>query len=270
MASAFWAGIGEVRWEPTEKRVRAVIGGQAIVDTTAARLVWEPRRIVPSYAVPESAISGELAPSALASESDRPVLDPGVPFSAHTSEGEGLDLRIGETTLEGAAFRPAAPDLAGYVILDFRSFEEWYDEDEPLVAHPRDPFKRIDALRSSRHVRIEDDGMVLAESSRPVLLFETHLPTRVYIPREDLIAEPLDSDRRTYCAYKGEAEYFSFAVEGAILRDIAWIYRDPLLDAQPVKDMVAFFNEGVDVIIDGERRERPVTPFSREFREETV
>jgi len=269
------SGIGELRYEPTAKRVRATLGGGVVVDSTRAILVWEPRRIVPSYAVPESDIHGELAPSS-ASGSDgeleagsplpdvfaRPVLDPSVPFSAHTAGGEAVDVRANGETSPGAGLRLADPDLAGYVLLDFPAFDGWTEEDEPIVGHPRDPFHRIDVLTSSRHVQLELDGQVLAESSRPMLLFETMLPVRYYLPREDVSAELVPSDTHTYCAYKGRASYWSASVGGRLVPDLAWAYPEPLNDASRVRDLVAFFNERVDVVLDGQRSERPITPWS--------
>src|SRR6266566_3864526 len=161
------SGFGELRHEPTAKRIQAVLGGATVVDSTRAVLVWEPRRIVPSSAVR--------------------VLDPRVPFTVHSTAGEAVDLRAAGLVRAGAGFRPADPDLAGLVILDFGAFDAWYEEDELNVAHPRDPFHRIDVLSSSRHVSLELDGQVLAQSSRPMLLFETMLPTRYYLPREDIV-----------------------------------------------------------------------------------
>ena len=269
------SGIGELRYEPTAKRVRATLGGGTVVDSTRAVLVWEPRRIVPSYAVPADDIHGELVPSAAPTTDGelvagsplpdvfaRPVLDPSVPFSAHTAEGEAVDVQAsGESSL-GAGLRLADPDLAGYVVLDFPAFDGWSEEDEPIVGHPRDPFHRIDVLASSRHLRLELDGQVLAESSRPMLLFETMLPVRYYLPREDIRAELVPSDTRTYCAYKGQASYWSASAGGRLIPDLAWTYREPLTDASRVGGLVAFFNERVDVVLDGQRSERPVTPWS--------
>jgi uncharacterized protein (DUF427 family) len=245
------------------------------VDSTRAVLVWEPRRVVPSYAVPAADIHAELVPSAAPTTDGelaagrplpdvfaRPVLDPSVPFSAHTTRGEAVDVRAnGETSL-GAGLRLADPDLAGYVVLDFRAFDGWSEEDEPIVGHPRDPFHRIDVLASSRHLRLELDGEVLAESSRPMLLFETMLPVRYYLPREDVRAELLPSDTHTYCAYKGQAWYWSASVGGRLVPDLAWTYREPLTDASRVGGLIAFFNERVDVVVDGQRSERPITPWS--------
>ena len=157
-----------------------------------------------------------------------------------------------------AAFRPDDLDLTGYVTFDFSAFE-WREEDEPIVAHPHDPFKRIDILASSRHVRVEWEGRLLAESSRPLLLFETLLPVRFYLPRADVVVDLEPTDTVSYCAYKGRASYFSVPDGPA---DVAWTYHQPLREAEPVTDRIAFFNERVDVIVDGRRRERPVTPWS--------
>jgi uncharacterized protein (DUF427 family) len=134
------------------------------------------------------------------------------------------------------------------------------------VGHPRDPFHRIDVLASSRHLRLELDGHVLAESSRPMLLFETMLPVRYYLPRGDVRAKLVRSDTHTYCAYKGKASYWSANVGGRLVPDLAWTYREPLTDASRVGGLIAFFNERVDVVLDGQRSERPVTPWSPEPR----
>jgi uncharacterized protein (DUF427 family) len=253
--------LGSLRYEPIEKRIRATAGDATVVDTIRARLVWEPKRVVPSYAVPEADVAGEIVPGGDgAAEPEqppmlagRPVYDPSVPFAVHTAPGEPV-------TVAGAqGFRPADPELAGYVVLDFKGFDAWYEEDERNVSHPRDPFHRIDIVHSSRHVRVELDGETLAESSRPYLLFETGLPPRYYLPPEDVRTDRLArSDTRTACAYKGQASYW--AADG---RDVAWFYPEPLREAAEVTGRIAFFNERVDIVVDGERLERPVTPWSR-------
>jgi uncharacterized protein (DUF427 family) len=264
--------LDTLRYEPTAKRVRAAVGGEPVADTCDARLIWEPRRVVPTYAVPITALTAQLVPAGAESGADenvgarlpaissRPILDPTVPFSAHSCAGTAFDVIAGQERRAAAAFRPDDPDLGGYVIHDFAAFE-WLDEDEPVVSHPHDPFSRIEVLRSSRHVRVELDGRLLAESSRPMLLFETLLPVRFYLPRED-VAVPLESsETSTYCAYKGRASYFSVP-DGP--RDVAWTYREPLHDAEPVRDRVCFFDEHLDVIVDGKRRDRPITPWTAE------
>jgi uncharacterized protein (DUF427 family) len=275
MRSLFAAGLGELRHEPIAKRIRAVLDGRTVVETSRAVLVWEPRRIVPSYAVPADDITAELTPvdpvetdtpgttgARLPELSALPVLDPSVPFAVHSTDGRAVDLRAGEQERPGAGFRPADTDLDGYVVLDFRAFDAWYEEDQPNVAHPRDPFHRIEVLSSSRHIRVELDGQVLAESSRPKLLFETMLPTRYYLPSEDIRCELTRTSKRTWCAYKGQASYWSARVGVHFLPDIGWTYHQALHDATQVQGLIAFFNERLDIIVDGERAERPITPWS--------
>jgi uncharacterized protein (DUF427 family) len=270
------AELGSLRHEPTEKRIRATLAGQTVIDSTRALLVWEPKRVVPTYAVPLDDVDGEIG-AAPADDSaavrpdgipamgaprlgDRVVLDPSVAFSVHTTAGESLTIRARGGEAEAAAFRPSDPALEQFVLLDFDAFDAWYEEDERNLAHPRDPFHRIDIVHSSRHVRVELDGTTLAESNRPCLLFEPPLPVRYYLPREDVRTDLLEpSDTRTACAYKGEASYFALPGAG----DVAWTYVQPLREASEVTGRVAFFNEHVDILVDGEPLERPVTPWSR-------
>jgi uncharacterized protein (DUF427 family) len=262
--------LDTLRHEPIEKRIRALLGGRTVIDSTSALLVWEPKRVVPSYAVRVDDIDGEL--SACASEppaagaidaprlAGRPVFDPSIPFSVHTSEGEPLTIHAAGADREAAAFRPSDMDLSGYVVVDFDAFDTWLEEDERNVAHPRDPFHRIDVVHSSRRVRVEHDGEVLAESSDAHFLFEPPLPVRYYLPPEDVRTELLrPSDTKTFCAYKGQASYWSLEGED----DVVWSYPEPLRDAADVAGRLAFFNERVDIVVDGRRLERPVTPWSR-------
>jgi uncharacterized protein (DUF427 family) len=275
--AALTSGLGGLRHEPIGKRIRGESAGDVVVDSTHAVLVWEPRRVVPSYAVPEADVRAELGAGRavaraaddvglrLADVSSRPVLDPSIPFAVHTADGEVVDVATpAGRTLAGAGFRIADEDLPGYVVLDFDAFDAWYEEDVPTVAHPRDPYHRVDAFPSSRSVRLELDGEVLAESERPVLLFESMLPTRFYLPRADVRVELAPSTTTSTCAYKGQASYWSPVVGGRTVPDLAWSYEHPLREAEPVRGMVCFFDERVDVLLDGVRRERPVTPWSRD------
>lgn len=252
--------LDTLRYQPTAKRIRVCLGGEPVVDTCDAVLVWEPRRVVPTYAVPRAALEAQLVPAGADSGDDEipGFLDPSVPFTTHTCPGTGYDVIAGEETGSSAAFQPDDPDLAGYLILDFATFE-WREEDEQIVGHPHDPFHRIDILASSRHIRIELDGTVLADSARAMLLFETMLPTRCYLPREDVCAGLVLSDTVSYCAYKGRASYYSLPGGPA---DLAWTYHEPRHEAEPVRDRICFFDERVDVVVDGRRTDRPVTPWS--------
>jgi uncharacterized protein (DUF427 family) len=255
---------GQLRHEPIEKRVRADLGGEAIVDSTRAILVWEPRRVVPSYAVPVEDVQAELTEAPAASGQAKGVLHPGIPFSVHTAEGEpvSIDDRV------GAGFRLADADLAGYVVLDFAAFDNWYEEDERIAGHPRDPFHRVDVRQSARPLRIELGGEVVAETTQARLLFETQLPTRFYIPREDIRSDLLPSDRRTYCPYKGGASYWSLDAGGRRREDIAWSYEQPLPDAVAIATLVAFWDERVDVFLDGEKREQARGAIPKALRDE--
>jgi uncharacterized protein (DUF427 family) len=236
----------ELTHEPIERRVRA----DDVVDSTRAILVWEPRRAVPSYAVPAEDIAAELTPAPAAGREHAGVLHPGVPFAVHTAAGEPVSIG----GREGAGFRLADADLAGYVALDFDAFEQWLEEDEPMYGHPIDPYHRIDVRRSSRPLRIEVDGEVVAETTAARLLYETQLPTRFYLPREDVRAELRPSSRRTYCPFKGQASYWSLPG----LEDIAWSYEHPRPDAAAVAGLVAFWDhQRIDVSLGGERRPKP-------------
>lgn len=261
-------GLAELRHQSVVKRVRALHGGSVVADSTAAVLVWEPRRVVASYAVPEGDVRAELVPADADAAGATggmaegpPVLDPRVPFAVHTAAGDVLSVRLRDGTLvDGAAFR--LEDPAGLVVLDFAAFD-WLDEDEPLVSHPRDPYHRIDVCRSGRTVRVEAGGRLLAESSRARWLFEGAFPfARHYLPRED-VAVPLVRDEGlvTACAYKGVATYWSVADDPALAR-IAWSYEEPLHDAEQVRGLVCFFTERLDLSIDGVPVPRGSTPWS--------
>jgi uncharacterized protein (DUF427 family) len=146
----------------------------------------------------------------------------------------------------------------GLLHVAFDALDEWLEEDEPAIGHPRDPHHRIDVRRTSRHVRVSIGGRLVADSSRTKALFETDLPVRWYFPPEDVSAELEPSDHRTICAYKGHATHFDVAGE----RAVAWTYEDPLHDGLPVKDLISFYNERVDIEVDGETEERPRTQWS--------
>lgn len=230
----WFSGLNELRYASTPKRVRALHGGHTVLDTTDALLVYEPRRVVPWYAVPRGDLHLELTerdPSPVP-ELRSPVLPPHH-NEWHTVPGRSLHLEgHGEV-----AFQPHEPDLSGRVVMHWEPFD-WLEEDEPVIGHPHDPFKRIDVLRSSRHVRVEVDGITVAQSSRPRMLIETALPVRWYLPRQDVRMNLLrPSEAHTVCAYKGVASYLS--ADGG--HDVAWFYPDPLLDALPVKDMICFW-----------------------------
>lgn len=264
-----------LRVEPTPKRVRAVLHGEPAVDTGRAVLVWEPLRVVPQYAVPLTDVRADLlaaapdagdrsGPPALpVGPGGRSVLVPGTGFGVHSADGTPMTVRLDGDERAGAAFRPADPDLEGYVVLDFAAFDAWFEEDEEILSHPRDPFHRVDVRQGSRRVQLELDGHVLADSARPSLVFETNLPLRWYLPPEDVDLAMLGpSDTTTACAYKGVASYRSLSLPDRTVPDAAWTYPAPLPDAVQLTNLVCFFTERVDVTLDGVAQERLVSPWS--------
>ena len=218
---------GELRHEPVERRVRATLGSETAVDSTRPILIWEPRRVVPSYAVPVEDIRAELSPAAAQADDVAGLLHPGIPFAVHTPSGDPIS--VGDRVAAG--FRLADDDLADYLELDFDAFDDWYEEDERIAGHPRSPFHSIHVHRSSRPVRIELDGVLVAETTRARLLSETSLPLRCYLPLEDVRAELHPSSRRTYCPHKGEASYWSLDASGRRRGDLGWTYEQPLPEA---------------------------------------
>lgn len=158
----------------------------------------------------------------------------------------------------------APPPFAGYVTFRWDSMDEWLQEDEPLIVHPRDPYHRIEVLDTSRRVKVSVGGEVVAESTRARVLFETSLPARWYLPREDVRADILEpSDTTTGCAYKGFASYFHVRVGEGLEENLVWTYREPRREVERIRDYLCFFNERIDLEIDGEPQEQPVTPWSR-------
>jgi uncharacterized protein (DUF427 family) len=235
-------------------------------------LVWEPMRIVASYALPAVDLRAELVPAEAGpppiyaavgfGENSPPLLDPSVPFAVHTADGHPLTVLLGESRAESAAYALDDLDLDGYVVLDFDAFD-WFEEDQPLVGHPREPTHRIDVCPSSRTVRIEYEGTVLAETNQARLLFEGTFPmARYYLPR-DAVRVPLKPGTlRTTCAYKGHATHWTVEAEGLRLPDIAWSYERPEPDAIPVAGYLSFYTERLDVYVDGGLVPRVRTPWS--------
>jgi uncharacterized protein (DUF427 family) len=244
---------GTVRVEPSAKRVRAYLAGRLVADTRHPSLVWEIP-YYPAYYVPLGDVSAELVPTGKTEH------------SPSRGEAELYDVRVDGAVAEGAAMRyPGSPLTAirGLVRFDWASMDEWLEEDEPVYTHPRDPYHRVDILASSRHVRVEVDGVTVADSARPVILFETGLPPRYYLPLSDIRTDLLTpSATQTHCPYKGAAGYWSVDAGHGRHADIVWAYRAPLPESQKIAGLACFYDEKVDVYLDGELQERPRTHFA--------
>jgi uncharacterized protein (DUF427 family) len=159
--------------------------------------------------------------------------------------------------------RSPFPELRDAVRLEWDAMDAWFEEDEEVFTHPRDPYTRVDILPSSRHVRVEVDGVTVAQSTSPRLLFETGLPVRYYLPKPHVRMDLLThTGLETHCPYKGRAEYWSVRAGGRLHENLAWSYPAPLPESQKIAGLVCFYDERVDVHVDGVRQERPVTKFS--------
>ncbi|HEX2103088.1 MAG TPA: DUF427 domain-containing protein, partial [Solirubrobacteraceae bacterium] len=183
-------------------------------------------------------------------------------------EASYLSVKVGDRVAEKAAWRypePIAecPDISGHVAFSWDALDSWWEEDDQVFRHARDPYHRVDVLRSSRHVRVELDGETVADTRRPLLLVETGLPPRWYIPRADVRFELLaPTETATVCPYKGQASYFSARIGATEHRNIAWSYVTPIPECPKIEQALCFFNERVDLAVDGERQERPRTHWS--------
>ena len=245
--------LGDLRVARSPWHVRGERQGVAVVDTRDAVLVWEPRRVTPVYAVPREALHGAIGsprdPRTLSDrEARRPVLDPSVPFAAHTAPGAVLELEAAGGTVELFAVEDALLD--DRLLVDFAALD-WFEEDEPVTAHPRDPFHRIDVRPTGRHLVLTSGGVPVVDTTRARMLQETGLPMRWYVPREDVLVPLEASGTTTACAYKGRATYVSARIGDRLERDLAWIYDSPLADGRDVQGLLGFFTERLDVTIDG-------------------
>ena len=241
--------------EPVPRRVRAVLANETIVDTIRAQYVWEWANY-PQYYIPvEDVRAGTLVAEGHTQHSPR-----------GTVEVHGLQV--------GDVHRPRAAKvladsqidgLSGTVRFEWSALDAWFEEDEQVFVHPRNPYVRVDALRSTRTVRVELDGVVLAESSSPVMVFETGLPTRYYFNRTEVNFEHLvATDTVTACPYKGTTTgYWSVRIGETVHPDLAWAYDFPTRQVLPIAGLVSFYNERVDITVDGRRLERPTTHFFR-------
>jgi|tagenome__1003787_1003787.scaffolds.fasta_scaffold20983761_2 uncharacterized protein (DUF427 family) len=244
---------GRVRIERGAKRVRAYLGGEVVADTTGPMLVWEVP-YYPAYYFPAGDVQAEL------------VADGGVAHSPSRGDARRFDVRAGGLEAPAAALRyedSPIEELRDLIRLDWGAMDAWFEEDEEVFTHPRDPYTRIDILPSSRHVRVEVDGVTIAESAGPRLLFETGLPVRYYLPKTHVRLDWLvPTDTVSHCPYKGQAEWWSVRAGDRIHNDLAWSYRTPLPESQKVAGLIAFYNEKVDIYVDGVLQPRPSTKFS--------
>ena len=255
--SGHWIHVSE-----SPRHVRVFFGGEAIANSKRVKLVREPE-VLPAYYFPKEDVRTELF----------------VPSRYNTScpqkgEASYWSIRSGNKSAENAAWSYLTPSLPAAGIKDYFAFDwvqmdKWMEEDEEIFKHARDPFKRVDALPSKRHVRVVIDGQTVAETRRPHLLFETNHPVRYYLPQEDVRMDLLTASATTSrCPYKGPASYWSVNIGGEMFADLVWGYMEPIPECPKIKGLLCFFHErGCDIYVDDELVAPPKTKWAHALRE---
>jgi uncharacterized protein (DUF427 family) len=240
--------------EPVPRRIRAFLGAVPVIDTQRALYVWE-HPAYPQFHIPLSDIRSDS------------IVRTGQIHPSRRGTVETCDLRLADTERPRAGklyVDSEIPGIVGTVRFEWEALDCWFEEDEQVFVHPRSPYARVDAIRSTRKVRVGLDGVVLAESTSPVMVFETGLPTRYYLNRTDIdFTYLLPSPTETKCPYKGTTTgYWSVKIGELIKSDLAWTYDFPTGQLLPIAGLIAFYNEKIDIYVDDLLQERPKTPFS--------
>ena len=247
---------GRVRVEDGHKRIRAYLGGEVIADSANVKMVWE-KPYYPVYYFPTEDVRLDL------------LVDTGETYRSPSRGTATLStVKAGGVEADKAArvWSDAKIDeIDGYVSFRWGAMGHWFEEDEEVFVHARDPYKRVDVLRSSRHLQVIVDGVTVADTRRPSLLLETGLPVRYYVPQEDVrldLLQPSDSSSRF--PYKGQARYWNVEISGTTHEDLVWSYPYPIPEAQKIEGLMCFYDERVDsLIVDGVEQEKPQTRWSR-------
>jgi uncharacterized protein (DUF427 family) len=241
--------------EPTPKRIRAIVDGEAIADSRRALLLQESG-LQPIYYFPPDDVRTDLFEA-----TDKHTHCP------KKGDASYYSIRLGDRVVENAAWYypeplDGAPPIKDLIAFYWDRIDQWFEEDEEVFGHARDPYHRIDTRRSARHVRVSREGELLAESTRAIALFESNLPVRWYLPVDDVLAPLEPSETHTICPYKGTASYYSVRLpDGTLEEDLAWYYPDTLPEAAQVAGLVCFYNERVDLELDGDPQPRPDSPW---------
>ncbi len=249
-----------VRTEPIDKWVRAYVGDTAVVDSRAPLLYYEEMFPVPGYAFAKSDVRTDLLRPAEGEPPREPFF-----FLPKGPVAQWYDVEVEGRTLSHAAWVREAPEIEDRLVLTWQPgvFDRWLEEDEEVGGHPRDPHKRVEAILSTRHVNVALNGVTLGDSTDPVLLFETDLPTRYYLTRADVNFDALSSSANTsHCPYKGVADQYWDVTGQPETANVAWSYSDPFPAVGKIQDRVAFYNELVDITVDDVAQDRPISVFS--------
>jgi uncharacterized protein (DUF427 family) len=242
--------------EPSARWLRVRFAGQIVADSRRVLLLREPGRVPVYYFPREDVRADTLVPAGHAAPCPR-------------DSATCWTVRVGDRVAEHAAWGYPVPPadrlgLRDHVAFEWPQMDAWFEEDDEVYVHARDPYKRVDVLHSSRHLRVVVAGEVVCDTRRPTLLFETGLPTRYYVPKTDVrmdLLEPTETETR--CPYKGLASYYSMRIGSTVVRDIAWCYRHPIPECGKIENLVCFFDERVDAVyVDGQLELRPRTRWS--------
>lgn len=243
--------------EESPKRIRVFFAGHKIADSTRAKLLHETGHLPVYYLPAEDTVSEFLRPSEHTSRCD--LKGDARYWSVVAAE------RVAENAVWSYPEPPSGcPDIRGLMAFQWDKMDAWYEEDEEVFVHARDPYKRIDILESSRHIKVAVDGVTVADSNRPMMLFETGLPVRYYLPKIDVRMELLEpTETQTACPYKGRtSRYWAIRVNGASHQDLVWCYDYPTQEAAKIAGRVCFYDERVELYVDGELQQKPQTPWS--------
>ena len=247
---------GPVRIEPCPRRLRVVFAGEVVADSEAAFYLFEQGHL-PVYYFPRQDVRFDLL-----EPTDHHTTCPRKGVASYWSIVAG-DRRAENAVWAYPEVIEGCPDITDLVAFYWKAVDAWFEEDDEVFVHARDPYKRIDALRSSRHVEVRVHGVTVADTRRPVLLFETGLPTRYYLPAFDVRRDVLvPSATTTQCPYKGTASYWSVRTAGGVHEDVVWFYPAPIPEIPKIEQHLCFFNERVDLVVDGVALERPASPWS--------
>ena len=239
--------------ELSPRRVRTYFGGKLVADSDRVLLVYETKR-PPAYWFP----TADVRMAYLRRENPSDASTDAIRWSLVVND------RVAEKAAR-AYSKPAGDKsaLEDHLTFYWNEMDAWFEEDEEVFVHPRDPYTRVDTVHSSRHVRVEVHGVVVAETRRPILLFETGLPTRYYIPKQDVRMDLfVPTSSVTRCPYKGVARYWSGPVGDGMIQDIVWSYPAPIPECPKIENLLSFYNERVDLYVDGVLQDHPTTPFS--------
>lgn len=242
--------------EASPRRVRVMFGGECVADSARVQLLFETGQL-PVYYFPRSDVRSQVL-----TDSGRVEADAVKGHTAYFRVTAGT--RVADDAAWGCAGNvETGPDISDLIAFDWNKMDAWFEEDDEVFVHARDPYHRVDVVESSRHVEVSIDGVKVADCRRPMMLFETGLPTRYYLPKMDVRRELLErSDVHSACPYKGTADYFCVRLDERLAENIVWCYETPIPEMPKIAGRLCFYDEKVDVKIDGILQERPRTKWS--------